>query len=193
MSASGSEIAVETDVHSPPELHGRELCARAHRNALTTTAFGYRRRACWLLGKMRRKTETQRKKEAKERAQRALRQTKERFGLGEPGPLRGVTPSPLAVTGKPRDAQPPPTSNCIPGSAPAADLLHAHKWKRGVQETEATTCEMRRKATQIGPAYNKGALQYLPRGVEPDQWPSREDAGRATSFPTKRPRGAKSG
>jgi hypothetical protein len=50
----------------------------------------------------------------------------------------------------------------IPGSAPSRDLLHAHRWKQGLQETEATTQEMRRKARQIAPAYNKGALQYLP-------------------------------
>ena len=34
-----------------------------------------------------------------------------------------------------------PTSDRIPGSAPADDFMHAHK---------------------IAPAYNKGALQYLP-------------------------------
>jgi hypothetical protein len=35
---------------------------------------------------------------------------------------------------------------------------------------------MRRKATQIAPAYNKGALQYLPKGIDTDEWPSRERA-----------------
>ena len=40
--------------------------------------------------------------------------------------------------------------------------MHAHKWKRGVLEAEATVKEIRRKASKIAPAYNKGALQYLP-------------------------------
>lgn len=39
---------------------------------------------------VRRKTEAQLKKEAKERAAKALRRTKERYGLGEPAGLRGV-------------------------------------------------------------------------------------------------------
>jgi hypothetical protein len=40
--------------------------------------------------------------------------------------------------------------------------MHAHKWKHGAEESETTVKEIRRKATQIAPAYNKGALQYLP-------------------------------
>jgi hypothetical protein len=40
--------------------------------------------------------------------------------------------------------------------------MHAHKWKRGVREGVATVKEIRRKASKIAPAYNKGALQYLP-------------------------------
>jgi hypothetical protein len=40
--------------------------------------------------------------------------------------------------------------------------MHAPQWKRGAQETEATVKEIRRKASKIAPAYNKGALQYLP-------------------------------
>ena len=47
-------------------------------------------------------------------------------------------------------------------SAPADDFMHAHKWKRGVREDVATVKEIRRKASKIAPAYNKGALQYLP-------------------------------
>src|SRR4029079_9258694 len=50
----------------------------------------------------------------------------------------------------------------IPASAPADDFMHAHKWKRGVRENVATVKEIRRKASKIAPAYNKGALQYLP-------------------------------
>jgi hypothetical protein len=40
--------------------------------------------------------------------------------------------------------------------------MHAPKWKRGAHEREATVREVRRKASKIAPAYNKGALQYLP-------------------------------
>ena len=50
----------------------------------------------------------------------------------------------------------------IPGSAASRDFMHTHKWKRGATETEATAKEIRRKASRIAPAYNKGALQYLP-------------------------------
>jgi hypothetical protein len=79
-------------------------------------------------------------------------------------------PHPLAVTTLPRQVKVAPTSNRIPGSAAARDLLHAHKWQQGVKETEATTREMQRKSTQLAPAYNKGALQYLPSGAEKDEW-----------------------
>ena len=128
------------------------------------------------------KTEYQRKQEAKAKAARELEATKKRLGLGEPGPLRGVTPSPLEATSKQRTPELVPTSDRIPGPVSARDLLHAHKWKQGVQETTATIKEMHRKATRIAPAYNKGALQYLPGGA--DQWPARE--GRPS--PTKRQR-----
>jgi len=40
--------------------------------------------------------------------------------------------------------------------------MHTHKWKRGAEETQTTVKEIHRKATQIAPAYNKGALEYLP-------------------------------
>jgi hypothetical protein len=40
--------------------------------------------------------------------------------------------------------------------------MHAHQWKRGAEEKASTVKEIRKKASQIGPAYNKGALQYLP-------------------------------
>jgi hypothetical protein len=56
----------------------------------------------------------------------------------------------------------PSTSNRVPGSAPANDLLTTHKWKRGAEEKESTIKEMQLKRARIGPAYNKGALQYLP-------------------------------
>jgi hypothetical protein len=119
------------------------------------------------------KTEAQRKKEAKARA-RALQKTKERLGLGTPGPLKGAVTSPLVASTKVRDTKPVATSDRIPGSAPAKDLLHAHKRKRGAEETELTTREMRRKAKQIAPAYNKGPLQYLPHRPGDDCWPERD-------------------
>jgi hypothetical protein len=121
-----------------------------------------------------RKTEFQLRREAKLEASRALARTKKRFGLGEPQPPQGIVPDPLAATTLPRRTKLPPTSDRIPGSAPSRDLLHAHKWKQGVRETVATTLEMRRKARRIAPAYNKGALQYLPSGRK-DEWPDRDE------------------
>jgi hypothetical protein len=45
--------------------------------------------------------------------------------------------------------------------------MYAHKWKRHARETAATVKEIRRKASKIAPAYNKGALQYLPDEKDP--------------------------
>jgi hypothetical protein len=117
---------------------------------------------------MRNKTAYQRKQEAKAKAARELEATKKRLGLGESGPLRGATPSPLEATPHRRAPNLVPTSDCIPGPVSAKDLLHAHRWKRGAQETSETVKAMRRKATQIAPAYNKGGLQYLPGGIDKD-------------------------
>jgi hypothetical protein len=71
-------------------------------------------------------------------------------------------PSPLVTRGWERKPKPAPTSDRIPGAAPLKDLMHAHQWKRGAEEKASTVKEIRKKARQIGPAYNKGALQYLP-------------------------------
>jgi hypothetical protein len=108
------------------------------------------------------KSEAQRKREAKERAAQALEKTKRKLGIGHAQPLKGATPSPLVTKGWVRKPRPAPTSDRIPGPAPVKDLMHAHKWKRGSEEKASTVKEIRRKASQIGPAYNKGAVQYLP-------------------------------
>jgi hypothetical protein len=71
-------------------------------------------------------------------------------------------PSPLVTKGWERKSRAAPTSDRIPGSAPMKDLIHEHKWKRGSEEKVSTVKEIGRKASQIGPAYNKGAVQYLP-------------------------------
>jgi len=109
------------------------------------------------------KTAFQKKKEAKQQAALELHKTKARLGLGPTQPLQ-----PHQVRWQPRHRKEtlPPTSDRIPGSAPARDLMHAHKWKRGAEETEATVKEIRRKVGQIAPAYNNGALQYLPDGKD---------------------------
>ena len=114
---------------------------------------------------VRRKTEAQRKKEAKERAAKALRRTKERYGLGKPGILKGVVASPLQAQGKRRTPRLAPTSDRIPGSASSSNLLHDYKWKREAKETDVTVAEIRRKATQIAPAYKKGHFNTFPRIV----------------------------
>ena len=108
------------------------------------------------------KSEYRKKQEAKERAAKSLQQTKKRLGIGPAKPLRGARPSPLATRTWERRPKLPPTSDRIPGPAPSEDFMHAPKWKRGAGETEATVREISRKASKIAPAYNKGALQYLP-------------------------------
>ena len=108
------------------------------------------------------KSEAQRKREAKERAARALDKTKRKLGIGRAQALKGATPSPLVSKGWEMKPHPPPTSDRIPGFAALKDFMHAHKWKRGAGEKASTVKEIRRKASQIAPAYNKGALQYLP-------------------------------
>ena len=108
------------------------------------------------------KSEYRRKLEAKARASKDLQQTKKRLGIGPPKPLRGATPDPLVASPWERRPTPAPTSDRIPGPAAAGDFMFAHKWKRHARETAATVKEMRRKASKIAPAYNKGALQYLP-------------------------------
>jgi hypothetical protein len=108
------------------------------------------------------KYEYRKKKDAEERVSHALKQTKERLGIGPARPLRGAKPSPLVSDSWQREANPAPTSDRIPDAAPASDFMHAHESKRGIRETEATVKEIRRKASKIVPAFNKGALQYMP-------------------------------
>ena len=108
------------------------------------------------------KSEYRLKQEAKERESKALQQIKKRLGVRAPKPLRGAMRSPLVAKAWERRPRTAPTSDQIPASAPADDFMHAHKWKRGVRENAATVKEIRRKASKIAPAYNKGALQYLP-------------------------------
>ena len=108
------------------------------------------------------KSEYRKGQEAKERAAKSLLQTKKRLGVGPAKPLRGAKQSPLVAKPWEGKSKPAPTSDHIPGPAPADDFMHAHKWKRGVREDVATVKEIRRKASKIAPAYNKGALQYLP-------------------------------
>jgi len=108
------------------------------------------------------KSEYRKKQEAKERAAKSLQQIKRRLGIGPAKPLRGAKPSPLAARTWERQPKLAPTSDRIPGPARADDFMHAPKWKRGASETAETVREIRRKASRIAPAYNKGALQYLP-------------------------------
>jgi hypothetical protein len=118
---------------------------------------------------MRRKTvksEAQKKKEAAVRAARELAKTKLRYGLDRRKPTEGITPDPLATRTFVRRPKIAPTSDRIPGSAATTDLLSSHKWKRGAEEKSSTIREIERKRARIAPAYNKGALQYLPRGFD---------------------------
>jgi hypothetical protein len=108
------------------------------------------------------KSEYRKKQEAKELAAKSLQQTKMQLGIGPAKALRGAKPSPLATRTWERQPKLALTSDRIPGAAPSEDFMHAPKWKQGAGETEATVREIRRKASKIAPAYNKGALQYLP-------------------------------
>ena len=108
------------------------------------------------------KKEARKKHQARDRAARQLAETIKRFGLNQRQPSGGITTDPLAASSFVRRPRLPPTSNRIPGAAPASDLLNAHKWRRGAEEKESTIKEMHLKRTRIAPAYNKGALQYLP-------------------------------
>ena len=107
-------------------------------------------------------SEYQRKKAAKEVAAKLLQRTKARLGLESAQPSGGITPDPLVAGRWERKPKLPPTSDQIPGSPAADDFLHGHRWKSGVAESGATIKEIRRKASRMAPAYNKGALQYLP-------------------------------
>lgn len=108
------------------------------------------------------RSEYRKKQEARERAAKALQKTKKRLGIKPARSLQGAKESPHAAKGWTRRPKTAPTSDRIPGSAVSHDFMHAHKWKRGATETEATIKEICRKASRIAPAYNKGALQYLP-------------------------------
>jgi hypothetical protein len=125
------------------------------RSALNRAMKRYRRRSS-------QKSEAQRKREAKEREAQALEKIKRKLGIGRAQPLKRATPSPLVSRGWERKPRAAPTSDRIPGSTPLKDLMHAHKWKRGAEEKASTVNAIRIKASQIGPGYNKGALQYLP-------------------------------
>src|SRR5262250_1487613 len=92
------------------------------------------------------KAAARKKKEARESAVRALQKTKARLGIGTAGPLKGAISSPLAAATQRRTPKTAPTSDHIPGSALAKDLLHEYKWKQGAEETEVTVGEMRRKS-----------------------------------------------
>jgi hypothetical protein len=118
---------------------------------------------------MRRKavrTKAQKKSQATVRAARELAKMKARYGLDGRQPTNGITPDPLAARAFVRRPKIAPTSDRIPGSAPTTDLLNSHKWKRGAEEKPSTIREIQQKRARIAPAYNKGALQYLPPGFD---------------------------
>jgi hypothetical protein len=108
------------------------------------------------------KSAYQKKREARDQAAKLLQRTKRRLGIGAAKPPSGITPHPLVTKAWVRKPKTAPTSDRIPGPAKMNDFMHAHKWKQGAAEAEATLKEIRRKASRIAPAYNKGALQYLP-------------------------------
>ena len=107
---------------------------------------------------MRKKTEYQRKQEAKAKAAHELEATKKRLGLGEPGLLCGAYPSPLEATSHRRTPNLVPTSDCVPGPVSAKDLLHAHRWKRGAEETSETVKAMLRPIAALAIRHCIGSI-----------------------------------
>ena len=97
----------------------------------------------------------------RQRAARDLAETVKRFGLNDRQPSGGIVPDPLAAN-RCAAAEIAADFGPCPGPAPQRDLLTAHKWRHGAEEKESTIKEMQRKRSRIAPAYNKGALQYLP-------------------------------
>lgn len=75
--------------------------------------------------------------------------------------LKGVVPSPLVADTYRRTGNTIPTSNKIVSFAGKKDILHEHKWKKGAQEAPETVKEIQNKSMRVGPAYNKGAVQFI--------------------------------
>src|SRR6478672_2192202 len=105
------------------------------------------------------KSEYRRKQEAKERASKDLQLTKNGWALVRPS-LCAARPPIHLLQAHGRES-PRRRPHLTEYQDPAGDFMHAHRWKRHARETEATVKEIRRKASKIAPAYNKGALQYL--------------------------------
>ena len=85
------------------------------------------------------KTEARRKREAKERAERAFRKTLKNFGLGGPGPLRGAISSLVAAQGKRRDLNSQLATNVRPHPGIGVNVAEEHR--RGVSKSTFAAME----------------------------------------------------
>lgn len=75
--------------------------------------------------------------------------------------LKGAISSPLVTDTYRRIGNTIPTSDKIVRFEGKNDILYEHKWKRGAQESQNTIKEIQNKSMRIGPAYNKGAVQFI--------------------------------
>ena len=110
--------------------------------------------------------EWRRKQKAKEEERKKLEQTKRRLGITNPRRLQGIVANPLVSSPAYRVGNTIPTSDRIVQTMGKRDLLYEHRWKKEIRENDETVKEMYRKASRIRPAYNKGALQYLPKDFD---------------------------
>jgi hypothetical protein len=103
------------------------------------------------------KSEYRKKKDAEERVSHVLKQTKERLGIvaGRNQVHLSRTHGSGKLTQRRHQIEYPTrllrATPCMPTNG-----------SEGFAETEATVKEIRRKASKIAPACNKGALQYMP-------------------------------
>ena len=107
------------------------------------------------------KSEYRKGQEAKERAAKSLLQTKKRLGVGPAKPLRARSQVPLWLSlGREN------LNRRQPSTASLARRLRPTSCMRITGRRESRGCGHGkgnwRKASKIAPAYNKGALQYLP-------------------------------
>ena len=109
------------------------------------------------------KAEAQKRKQAKERAARELATTIQRFGLNKRQPSGGITPDPLIAKSFVRRPNSPLPRTAYQDWRREAICSMRTNGDAELQRKKSTIKEMQLKRARIAPAYNKGALQYLPR------------------------------
>lgn len=109
------------------------------------------------------KTSSGRKKPSKSKRLEQAREEHAKFlkKMGLPAKVKAETPN--KIPNYKNDERGAPLSNNIPaGVAPKRDIQTDHLWRKGAEESADTIKEIKRKAANIAPAYNKGPAMYLP-------------------------------